>query len=394
MTGGSGANEEALAALVLLREQGAWHLVWRASLLAGATGGNASAYEQAIHDIARVAPSALRAEAGVICASLGQLDPLPTELEDCIGRSPASWLPHIRRGVASSDQKTRRANALLLERYGEFRDVAVLRSFARTHERPEVARQLGRALARRTAPRVFVQDLGRTHLEIGDRIVEATSIRRKVAALVAYLMTRPGFTAAREQVIEALWPDSPPGVGTNSLHQTIYFLRRDLEPLYSEDVSAGYVRLEGELVWLDPDLVDSASRRFTALAASKNPGIEDAEAAIQLYRGRFAPEFEYEDWAAATRDALHAAYLELVERTVDRLATAGDWIKAAQVARVALAVDPDADRIEQSLIALYHEAGSHAAAAEQYAHFAAGHRASYGVEAPSLEEIVSSPNRP
>jgi DNA-binding SARP family transcriptional activator len=237
---------------------------------------------------------------------------------------------------------------------------------------------------------VVVHDFGRTLVQIGDRTIEVTGLRRKVAGLLTYLLTRPGFTATREQVLEALWPDAPPEVGANSLHQTVYFLRRDLEPGFVENASPGYVRLKGELVWLDPELVDSASRRFSALATASSPDVM-AEA-IRMYQGRFAPEFEYEDWAIPTRDALHAAYLELVERALRSAAARGDWTIGAEVARMALAVDPSAERIERNLIALYHQSGSHAAAAEQYAHFATGHRTDYGVEPPPLASLVSSPD--
>jgi DNA-binding SARP family transcriptional activator len=235
----------------------------------------------------------------------------------------------------------------------------------------------------------MVQDLGRTTIEIGDRLLEATSMRRKVAGLVTYLLTRPGFTATREQVLEALWPDASPEVGTNSLHQTIYFLRRDIEPDFSDNVSPGYARLQGELVWLDPHLVDSASRQFFDLAS--RPGTDpeaSVESAIGLYRGKFAPEFEYEDWAIPTRDALHAAFLDLVERALKIAAERGHWARGAELARAALAVDPAAEDIERNLIALYHQSGAHAAAAEQYAHFAASQRAEYGVEPPPLKSIL------
>jgi DNA-binding SARP family transcriptional activator/tetratricopeptide (TPR) repeat protein len=385
------ASEHAEEALAQLQSQDAWHFASRAAIVAAVASGDGERMAATIHESAMRTPSSLRAEAAVVCAFLGALDRIPDSLGDYVSSAPAAWTPHFRRNLRHSDPSTRWRNGALLERNGGSSDVAPLRAAARTRGMPAAARHLGKALARRTAPHVLVRDLGRTYVDIGDRSIEATTLRRKVAGFALYLMTRPGYTATREQVLEALWPDAPPDVGTNSLHQTIYFLRRDLEPGYAEDVSAGYVRLEGELVWFDPELVDSASRRFSSLAGAVH-GAESAIDAISLYRGKFAPEFEYEDWAIATRDALHAAYLELVQRTIDELAAIGSWQRAAEIARVCLAVDPDADVIERTLIALYQGGGSHAAAAEQYAHFAAGHRATYGVEAPSLEEIATTPN--
>jgi two-component SAPR family response regulator len=129
------------------------------------------------------------------------------------------------------------------------------------------------------------------------------------------------------------------------------------------------------------------------MASGAGTGSEGrARTALDLYRGRFAPEFEYEEWAIATRDTLHAAYLALVGETIRGLAESGDWVEAAEVARIALTVDPAADAIERNLIALYHWSGAHAAAAEQYSHYAAAQRADLGVEAPPLALLVSTPD--
>ena len=390
MRGLPGAAAQAAEALAHARKQGAWHLAWRASLVAAAASGSEQELREAIAECGRSAPSALRSEAVTLCGVLDHLRPLPDALASSMKLLPPAWRPHLRRRLTDPSPQLRLANAQLLEQFGEWEDVARLRLLAKDPTTRRAGNKLGRSLARRAAPRIFIHDLGRTTIFIGSRVIEATAMRRKVAAFVTYLLTRPGLMATREQVLEALWPDAPPEVGTNSLHQTIYFLRRELEPDYAVDVSPGYVRLEGELVWLDPELVDSASRRFSELSSgARAQEAADAPVAIRLYEGRFAPEFEYEDWAISTRDSLHAAYLELVERTLRRHARNGEWLLGAETARLALAVDPSAEDVERNLISLYHHSGSHAAAAEQYAHFAAAQRAEYGVEPPPLHSIVS-----
>jgi DNA-binding SARP family transcriptional activator len=57
------------------------------------------------------------------------------------------------------------------------------------------------------------------------------------------------------------------------------------------------------------------------------------------------------------------------------------------VARRALAIDPRSDQIELSLLRLYKATGAHAAAAEQYAHYASVVREDLGIEPPSLESL-------
>jgi ATP/maltotriose-dependent transcriptional regulator MalT/DNA-binding SARP family transcriptional activator len=382
----SEAPDIASDALDSARRQGAWHLAWRAQLVSAAAAGITGQLVDAIDQCGRASPASLRSEAVVLTGVLDRLDPVPTALESSFQARPEAWRPHWRHRLADELPDVRLANARLLDRYGEWEDVRRVRRIAKDPSTRRSGGRLGVDLARRTAPRIFVHDLGRTLLEVGDRSIEASGMRRKVGALVAYLLTRPGYAATREQALEALWPDAPLEVGTNSLHQTIYFLRRELEPDYSEDASPRYVRLEGELVWLDPALVDSASRQFAALIRSDRPSA--ALEAIRLYRGRFSPEFEYEDWAMSTRDALHAAYLEVVERTLRECSADGRWAVGAEIARLALAVDPSAEAIEKNLISLYHHSGSHAAAAEQYAHFVAAQRAEYGVEPPPFGSVV------
>ena len=108
-------------------------------------------------------------------------------------------------------------------------------------------------MARRVAEHVFVEDQGRVVMEVGSRRVEGTSIRRKVLTMLCFLFSRPRFSSTRDEVLDALWPDSEPGVALNSLNQT-RFLRRVFEPSYREDMSPGYFRHESDLVWLDRSL--------------------------------------------------------------------------------------------------------------------------------------------
>ena len=117
------------------------------------------------------------------------------------------------------------------------------------------------------------------------------------------------------------------------------------------------------------------------------PSPEDVDRLTALYRGRFALDFEYEEWAAAYRDTLHAAYLEVVERSVRDDFTTGHYDRGIVIARRALEVDPTAEQIEVCLLRLYRVTGAHSAAAEQYAHYAAVIRDELGMEPPPLESL-------
>jgi DNA-binding SARP family transcriptional activator len=233
-----------------------------------------------------------------------------------------------------------------------------------------------------------VEDLGRVCIQIEDRRIDGTDVRRKVLALLCFLLSKPRFVATREEVADTLWPDQDPGSALNSLNQTVYFLRRVFEPTYREDASPVYVGQDGETIWLDSDLVESQSARCAALIRSmpSEPSPDDILALAQLYSGRFALDFAYDEWAAGFRDNLHAAYLGVIERAIQFDLDSGHFNRGTFLAQRASEVDPEADEIQAALVRLYRLSGSYAAAAEQYGRYSNTMR-ELGVEPRPLEEL-------
>ena len=169
----------------------------------------------------------------------------------------------------------------------------------------------------------------------------------------------------------------------------VYFLRRVLEENYVDDLSPGYLRHDGDIVWLDGDLVTSRSNECRRLIKAL-PGVptpEQVERLVDSYKGRFALDFEYEEWAVPYRDWLHAAFLEVVERALASDLETGHFHRGIPIARRVLDIDPDAEHIELSLLRLYRSSGAHSAAAEQYEHYATSLRDQLGVEPPPLESL-------
>jgi DNA-binding SARP family transcriptional activator len=240
---------------------------------------------------------------------------------------------------------------------------------------------------RRLARPVLVDDLGSVAIYVGDERVR-DRLRRKVVGLLCYLATRPGMSATRDEALEALWSDLGPETAGNSLHQTIYFLRRVFEPDYKEGLSAGYVGFDGDVVSLDRDLIDTTSRRtWELLGAARHPNVATAEELLRSYRGRYALDFAYEEWAAPYRETLHAAVLSFTEAALQAGFDEGNVEAVIRVARSLLKVDPDADTIELLLLRAYKRSGRGAAAAEQYAHYATVMKEELGVDPPAYEDV-------
>jgi len=334
---------------------------------------------------------ALLEAADAIALSIDLLVPAQPELEGSLRRWRNRWLPALRKQMESGATATGRAAAELLDDNGDLEDVVRLRAYAKTYSgRGRASPTLGKRLANRVAPRLEILDLGRVVLRIGDRDLALAQMRRKPAAMLMFLTTRPNLTATREQVLDQLWPDADPTSAANSLNQSLYFLRRNIDPWYEDDVSVEYLHLQGDLVWIDQDLCHVASADFLRMTR-EHPAVSATQTqideAIDSYTGQFAPEFEYEEWAISWRSRVHAAYLDFANSAIDALLRQGSPSQARNIAIKALDVAPEATDVEQKLIRAYWAMGARSAASAQLAHLAARDVAD-GLDPPSMSDLL------
>jgi len=389
MTGANDADRRVAFTLHLAVRQEAELYATAARLLQASLRDHESV-SVAVERAANSSPASLALVAEVIADGLGNLSQEAAAVVAADAElRPTRWREPLRRTLADGDDASKLAAGAILDIVGERSDVSPLRRVARELRALPGSSMLGRGLARRLAARVFVEDQGRVQLSIGADLIPGTVIRRKVLALLCFLLTRPDMSATRDQVLDALWPDLEPVVGVNSLNQTVYFLRRVFEPSFTEETSPAYIHHDSDVLWLDPELVDSRSRRarLAMHAAEKEASPQNIDALSEAYRGRFALDFAYEEWAAPLRDSMHAAYLEIMERAIAADTHAGAFDRAITLARRAMEADPDAEQIELSLLLLYRRTGAHSAAAEQYAHYATVLRNDLGIEPPPLESL-------
>ena len=226
--------------------KGARRMSARLQVIAAMAAGDADAFRDAVTSAASVGDMALLVVADAVCRFLWLAPEVPNEIRTSVARWPRRWLPALRSQLNAGPTANALAAARLLDEYGEAADVTKLRAFAKTYRRQvRGGAALGRGLSRRVAPTLSIFDLGRAKFVIGAREVNLAQMRRKSAALLMLLVTRPGHTATREQVLDELWPDSDPESAANNLNQSLYFLRRDIDPWFEDDISVEYVGLQG-----------------------------------------------------------------------------------------------------------------------------------------------------
>lgn len=117
-----------------------------------------------------------------------------------------------------------------------------------------------------------------------------------------------------EELVECLWPESAPGVGTRRLRNVLWRIR----------ASCGDVLLRDDnFILLAPEAAtDVATMRRLASQAldpttPKDKAAELARNALSLYDGELLPGDRYADWAAATRESLARLHVQLIELLVD-----------------------------------------------------------------------------
>jgi DNA-binding SARP family transcriptional activator len=161
--------------------------------------------------------------------------------------------------------------------------------------------------------------------------------RRHAAGLVKLLALAPRRTLHREQVLDALWPDTSVDDAAPRLHKAAHYARRALG-----DQRA--LVLTGDTVSLFPDadvVVDAEVFERSARQALANPGSTDgpaaAAAAVDLWTGDLLTEDPYEAWLESPRDRLsqlHIAVLRRAGRWEDlALADPGDEEASVALAR-------------------------------------------------------------
>lgn len=156
---------------------------------------------------------------------------------------------------------------------------------------------------RRTAAAWQVRLLGAVEAHGPGRTVQRWPTRA-VAALLARLALEPHRAHAREELVEALWPGTPPDAGRNRLRQALSTLRTLLE----SDGAAPVLEADRLTVRVRPGTLACDVPEFESLSRAGDP------AAAALYRGEFMPG-HYDDWVVERRGRLQELQAT-VERTV------------------------------------------------------------------------------
>jgi DNA-binding SARP family transcriptional activator len=159
-----------------------------------------------------------------------------------------------------------------------------------------------------TPPVVAISVLGGFEVVIGGRDVAKSIGRRDATRLAKFLALAPNRRMHREQLIDALWPESSFESAQNRLHKAAHFLRK------ATGLVDSVVLSEAVVAFLPDARVEIDVAAFEGLAQTgvSNGDPRSIDRAIALYRGDLLPDDPYEEWLEYERERLRSRLRELL----------------------------------------------------------------------------------
>ncbi len=214
-------------------------------------------------------------------------------------------------------------------------------------------------------------------------------LERRPGDLLRFLICKRGGVVAEDQIAEALWPGAHSANASNRVRQTVYVLRRSLNPGRPSRSPAEFVvsrqggyELDAERVWVDADRFEDQVRAgLTALSQGQEEvALRHLEDAIGLYRDDFFADAPYLEWALEERDHLREVAGRALRALSQLHSSAGDLPAAREPARRLAAMEPLDTDIQRDFLEICLKQGRRSEATRRYELLARRLRKEFGEE--------------
>lgn len=247
------------------------------------------------------------------------------------------------------------------------------------HANPKIAqraRDLGQAIHRAGLPRLRLKTLGVFQALLGTSAIEENSWGgRQPKLLLKNLIAHGGAAVVKDQVLEDLWPESPPAEAQRSFKINLHRLRKALEPGIDRTFGSSYLHLKANLLCLDPELCAVDADEFLSLgcrgeeqegAGDIQGAMDSYKSALELYGGDFLAEDPYVPWAEGKRQELRGRYRHILSRLAALHEKRGASLAAVDAYKRLLLTEPTWEQAYQRLMILYGSRGMRSAALGVY----------------------------
>lgn len=188
---------------------------------------------------------------------------------------------------------------------------------------------------------------------------------KKARELFAFLFERQGKVCTKEMIIEALWPELPPGTSSTIFHTTLSYIRKGL----SQDSMQEVILTKNRGYGLDMSRIKSDCRIFLNICENVKKHnfalFEGKENILKIYRGRYMEGLEF-PWSEPTADYMERLYMEACEGLAVHEIERQDYNSAIYCLKAALELDPYVENLQAMLLKCYGELGNIGHAKQQY----------------------------
>jgi DNA-binding SARP family transcriptional activator len=173
-------------------------------------------------------------------------------------------------------------------------------------------------LTRQQAARIYIRAFGSLMIQRGDKRGPVTTVeKRRLRALLGLLVVHSRQVLSRDAALDLLWPDADPAAAVNNLNQSVFQLRRVLNPNHRDGESPQYLISTPDALQLDTELVRTDLDDFRSIAArlAAAPPRERRRLAseiVDLVRGEFLADLKYEEWMPRIETSIHAEVREIL----------------------------------------------------------------------------------
>ena len=237
-------------------------------------------------------------------------------------------------------------------------------------------REIRQAIYRSSLSPIQIETLGRFRIRRGLTVMEEREWDGHLPKLLLKAIVAHGsHQVPKDQLIEALWPETAPGQGEMNFKITLHRLRKSIEPGMEKTFGSSYVHLKANSICLDEELCKTDFDDFQTLsrrgeqkerAGDIGAALLLYSGAVDLYRGDFLSEELYSPWIDAKRNELRKRYTDLLYRIADIREKRGTSKVAIDCYVKIIRIDPLSEQVYQRLMTLYANRGKRTEAIKVY----------------------------
>ncbi len=199
---------------------------------------------------------------------------------------------------------------------------------------------------------------------------------KRALRLFQLLLSKRFLWIPQEQVLDNLWPEADPPKAKNNLRQSVFLLRKALEPNLDEARLSHYVRHRNEACRLEPgeghfyDVEEFESEIGKADELWKSGAMDKSvahyENALSLYQGDFLSESPYEEIAVEEREHLRDRCRRAIVCLLEAYESTGQFDRIPALCRRGLSMDAYEEDFHYHLVRAQIALGHRREALEDY----------------------------